>query len=70
MKIIIVYFSKTGHTSQVAHDLAKELHADVSEIKDKTNRNGILGWLLAGRDAMSEKLTQIGLSEKTRWFFS
>lgn len=35
MKTVIVYYSFTGHTRALATALAKELRADVVEIKDK-----------------------------------
>jgi len=50
MKILITFYSKTGHTKRVATDLAKELNAmptgrqaDIDEIVDLKNRNGFLG---------------------------
>lgn len=57
MKYLVVYYSRTGHTHEVARELADALQGDVEEIKDTKKRSGILGWLLSGRDAMSGSLT-------------
>jgi flavodoxin len=66
MKILITYYSKTGNTKRVAEDLAKNLKADIDEIIDLTDRSGIKGWFLAGRDAMKEYLTEIKTSKNPK----
>ena len=58
-KILIAYYSKTGNTKKVAEKISKILNADIDDIIDKTNREGIKGWVLGGRDAMKEKETEI-----------
>ena len=63
MKILIAYYSRSGHTRRVALDIAKKLTADVDEIIDLKNRSGIIGWVMGGRDAMKENLTQIKTSK-------
>lgn len=59
MKTLIVYYSKTGTTAKVAKDLASSIGADIEEIIDKKNRNGIWGSLSAGIDGANKKLTEI-----------
>ena len=59
MKILIVYYSRTGQTHRVAQDLAKHLSADSEELIDTTKRSGILGYLSGGRDAMKKSLTTL-----------
>ncbi len=59
MKILIAYYSRTGTTKKLADQLAEKLGADCEEIIDKKNRQGAIGWLMAGRDGISEKLTEI-----------
>jgi len=63
-KILIACYSRTGTTRKVAGELAKILKADVEEIIDTKNRSGALGYILAGRDAMSGKLTVIKPAQK------
>lgn len=59
MKILIVYYSRTGTTKIVANELAKKLEADSEEIIDKKNRKGAINWIIAGRDAVLGRLTNI-----------
>jgi len=51
MKTLVVYFSRTGHTRLLAQQLAAALQADLDEIRDDTNRRGILGYLRSGSEA-------------------
>lgn len=59
MKVLIVYYSRTGLTKKVAGRLAAELGAETEEIIDKKDRAGALGYLLSGREAMQKKLADI-----------
>jgi len=59
MKILIAYYSRTGTTKKVAVALAEKLGAELEEIKDTTDRSGMKGYLLSGRDAMKRKLTKL-----------
>jgi menaquinone-dependent protoporphyrinogen IX oxidase len=59
MKTLIAYYSRTGNTARVAKDLATQLGADLEEIVDKKNRSGIWGYIIAGRDGMKKRLTEI-----------
>jgi flavodoxin len=64
MKTLVAFYSRTGHTKKVAEAIAKELGADLEEIIDKTNRSGLWGWLIAGRDAFLNRLTSIEKPKK------
>lgn len=57
MKILIVYYSRTGTTKKIALAVAKRICAEVEEIEDTINRNGIKGYLISGRDAMQKNIT-------------
>ncbi len=59
MRILVVYYSRTGATKFVAQAIASELSADIEEIVDQKKREGKIGWMKAGRDAMQEKQTEI-----------
>jgi len=63
MKTLVVFYSRTGNTKKMGELIAKELHADIDEIIDHTDRSGIKGWLLGGRDAMKKSLTEITVSK-------
>ena len=58
MKTLIVFYSITGTTRKVAHEIQKLLKADEEELIDK-NRSGPVGYLQAGKEATLEKLTEI-----------
>jgi len=44
MKILIVYFSRTGHTRRLADRLARELGATTAHITEARSRRGLLGY--------------------------
>ena len=54
MKTLVVYYSRKGHTAELAGRIAKELGADTEEIVDRKKRGGPLGWMSAGRESMSD----------------
>lgn len=51
-RILVVYYSRTGHTGRVAGDLAARLGADLARIEDKVDRRGFIGYLRAARDSL------------------
>ncbi|MFO7807542.1 MAG: flavodoxin [Candidatus Moraniibacteriota bacterium] len=59
MKILVVYYSRSGYTRKVALELAKELNADLEEIVDKNPRKGFKGYLKSGKEAMKQELAEI-----------
>ena len=64
VKSLVVYYSRTGVTKFVAQTIAAELGSDIEEVVDMKNRAGKLGWMLAGRDGMQGKETQIAPATK------
>lgn len=64
MKILLVYYSRTGTTKKLAEALAWELGADLEELIDKKDRRGAWGYLISGRDAMAKRLTEIESPKK------
>ena len=54
MKTLVVYYSRKGHTAQIAELIAKELGADIDIIVDKKDRGGLPGWLGAGKESMKD----------------
>lgn len=59
-KVLVAYYSRTGTTKIVADELARRLEADVEVIRDTKSRQGLFGWLGAGRDASKKAKTIIG----------
>jgi flavodoxin len=58
-KVLIVYYSRTGHTQLTAEKLAKKFNADLERLIDKKNRMGLIGFIAAGKDAIFGKTTII-----------
>lgn len=59
MKTLVVYYSRTGLTKNVALALANKIGADLEEIVDTIKRPGVLGYVLSGREAITKKLALI-----------
>ncbi len=59
MKILVVYYSRTGRTQKVGHTISSLLNCDCEEIIDLKNRKGFFGWLSAAFDALRKKMTTI-----------
>ena len=59
MKILVVYYSRTGRTRKLAQEIHQKIESEINEIHDRKTRKGILGWLSAGRDAGQRKETEI-----------
>jgi flavodoxin len=59
MRSIVIFYSRSGNTQYVAETIASILGSELIPLKDKRNRSGIWGWLMAGRDAFTEKMTEI-----------
>jgi flavodoxin len=47
-RVLVVYFSRSGHTKQVAERVARALGADLEAIRDHADRGGWLGYLRCG----------------------
>jgi flavodoxin len=58
-KTLVVYYSRSGKTKMAAKELAKGLDCDVENLVDNKSRKGILGYILAGRDAVTKRTTSI-----------
>lgn len=51
-RTLVVFYSRSGNTRRVGHDIAARLGADVEElVEDTRRRRGILGFLRAGYEA-------------------
>ena len=59
MKTLVIYYSRTGNTKIIAEIIAKNLAADLEEITEIQPKTGIIGWLIAGKDATLQKSTPI-----------
>jgi flavodoxin len=63
MKTLVTFYSRTGNTKKMGELIAQKLHADIDEIVDHTDRSGIKGWIMGGRDAVKRSLTEITVTK-------
>jgi menaquinone-dependent protoporphyrinogen IX oxidase len=59
LKILTVYYTRTGITAEIARLITEELGGELEEIKDTRNRNGVLAYLLSGMEAALKKQARI-----------
>ena len=58
MKSLIVYYSRTGNTKNIAETICRKLGADIEEIIDHKTERGF-GFLLSGNEAFLKKTVPI-----------
>ncbi len=59
MKTLVVYYSKTGNTGTVAKELAQTMSAEIEEVIETKPKEGIVGMIIAGKDAALQNSTPI-----------
>lgn len=64
MKILVVYYSRTGTTKKLGDAIASKLSCDTEEIFDTADWSGPLGYIKAGRSAMKNKLSTLKVLDK------
>lgn len=64
-RVLVVYYSRTGRTRQVAETLCTLIPCDIEEIIDTTNRSGVSGFLRSSVDASLDTPARIQAIEKT-----
>jgi flavodoxin len=47
-KVLVVYFSRTGTTRHLADSIARAVHGDLEELRERRSRLGPIGWLRSG----------------------
>ncbi len=58
-KVLVVYYSRTGHTKKAAEEIARALNAGIEQLIDKKDRGGAGGYIIAGKDAARENPAEI-----------
>lgn len=59
MSILIVFYSRSGHTRQIATELAARCGADLEEIREAKSREGIWGYCRSALQALTGTLPGI-----------
>ncbi|MBQ7713727.1 MAG: hypothetical protein IJT71_02440 [Oscillospiraceae bacterium] len=57
--ILCVVYSRTGRTKRLMEDISAALDCELAEISDRVERQGTLGWLRCGMDAMRKRTRPI-----------
>ena len=52
MKVLVLYYSRTGTTKRLAEELSRKLGCDMEAIVPKDSYRYVTGWLRAGKHAM------------------
>lgn len=60
-RVLVVSFSRSGHTRLLAEALRSILSADPEELHDRADRGGLAGYLRSGAEALLGSSTQIEL---------
>ena len=64
--VLCIYYSRTGITRAAMEEIARELGAELVELRDGVNRSGARGWLRCGMDAMRRTCPQAEKPETKR----
>lgn len=59
-RILVVYYSRSGHTKQLAEDIAQAVGGDLEAIMDPIDRSGLVGYLRSGYQAFRQRTVDIG----------
>ncbi len=60
MKTLVAYYSRTGNTKKIGDEVAEALGAEIEELKDRKNRQGLIGYMKSGWDAMRKNRADLG----------
>jgi flavodoxin len=58
-RTLVVYYSRTNHTHKIAELIAQGVGANTERILDAQSREGFLGYMRSGRQAMLKRAGQI-----------
>jgi len=60
LKLLIVYFTRSGNTERVVKKIHESVGGDVELITESMNRKGIIGWLKTGSSNSKREVGPIG----------
>ncbi len=59
MRTLIVFYSRSGHTRQLAQELATRCSADLEEIREANSREGFFGYCRSALQVLTRELPPI-----------
>ncbi|MBA3064202.1 flavodoxin [Candidatus Woesearchaeota archaeon] len=63
MKALVVFYSRTGITKEIAVHISEELDCDIEQIFDVKTRKGILGFIKSGFESVFRIMPKIKEAE-------
>ncbi|MGV9172379.1 MAG: flavodoxin family protein [Promethearchaeia archaeon] len=64
MNYLVVFYTRTGNTREVANSITERLDANIEELMDMKKRKGFIGWFRSGYDAFREKTTDLRVTQE------
>lgn len=61
---LVVYYTRTNKTEEIAKTIKEEKNADILQIKDKAKRDGVIKYLTSAIDSVRNKKTEITYDKK------
>jgi flavodoxin len=56
---LVVYYSRTGYTRDLAGEIVAALRADVDQLDDRRDRCGVMGYLRCAREALKKRTVEL-----------
>lgn len=63
MRVLLVYYSRTGRTKDIALAIKSKLDCDILEIHDKANRKGFMGYMKSSLQSIFGQQTELNIIE-------
>ncbi|NWH09480.1 MAG: flavodoxin [Alphaproteobacteria bacterium] len=64
-KVLVVYYSRTGHTRQIAEAIASACGGDLEAILEPRSRMGVFGFIRSVIESLWESVAEIAPSKKS-----
>ncbi len=61
MRVLLVYYSRTGRTKDIALAIKSKLECDIVEIHDKANRKGFMGYVKSSLQTILGQQTELNI---------
>lgn len=58
-KVLVIYFSRSGHTRKAAEAVAAALDAEIEALLEPRSRRGLLGYLRSGYDSLAGRPAEL-----------
>ena len=59
-RVLVVYYSRTGHTEQIAEQVSQAIDGDVEPLEEASGRSGAWGYLRSAYEALVHRVVPLG----------